>query len=123
MSDGARTSGRPFSCGHSGHQSANAYSRRFISGRSGSVPAGLDYLSASRLGSYALGPGTCDSHLVGILQVLVPCALGRRKLAAVIRAKATIAVFGRLELGQEHTGPAVQEPGRPLVLEDSGRLE
>ena len=63
------------------------------------------------------------SHLVGFLQVLFPRALSRRELAAAIGAKATVAVFGSVELGQEHTSLSVEEPGRPLVLEDSGRLE
>src|SRR4051794_537438 len=63
------------------------------------------------------------SHLVGFLQVLGPRALARRELAVAIRAKATVAVFGPVELGQEYTGLAVEKPGRPLVLEHSGRLE
>lgn len=37
--------------------------------------------------------------------------------------KATVAVFGPVELGQEYTGLAVEKPGRPLVFEHSGRLE
>ena len=49
------------------------------------------------------------SHLVGFLQVLGPRALGRRELAVAIGAKATVAVFGPGELGQEHTGLAVEK--------------
>ena len=67
-----------------------------------------------------------DSHLVGFVHVLLPCALACFELAAAVATEAAVAVLpnvtrcGSVKFGQKLTSLAVYEPSRALALERHG---
>jgi hypothetical protein len=58
-----------------------------------------------------------------MVEILFPAAFARRELAAAVAAETVVAVFGAVELRQEITRLAVDEPNRTLALKDSWRLK